>query len=349
MSDQVDVGRIIEEHREKKGKSKRRVREKQKDNKLRDEGDQLQEINSAPDRSEVDHTSVVDDHSQGIGSMSKKAIKRKRKRKKRNQNLSEEGDQLLRKTDETDKEVYHISFGNKDSLERMKSNGETGDGVVEDDLNEPTMGEKLEKLNLVDGGINRSHEKQDPSPVSQPRADSVNVLLKQALHADDRAVLLDCLYTQDEKVIANSISLLNPSDVLKLLQFLISIVESSRGAVLVCALPWLRRLLLQHASGIVSQEASLVALNSLYQLIESRVSTFRPALQLSVSLDVLYTGVIDEKEEEDTPVKPVIYEDHDSEEEESEDAIMDVDHHSPEEETSDIVFEGDSDADEMSD
>ncbi|XP_030547879.1 WD repeat-containing protein 43 [Rhodamnia argentea] len=347
MSDQVEVGSIMEEHGEKKGKSKRLVRKKQKDNKLRDEGDQLQETNSAPDRSEVDHTSVVDDHSQGISSMSKKA--NKRKRKKSNQNLSEEGDLLLRKNDETDKEeVYRISSGNKDTSEGMKSNGETGDGVVEDDLNEPTMGEKLEKLNLVDGGINMSHEKQDLTPLAQPRADSVNVLLKQALHADDRALLLDCLYTQDEKVIANSISLLNPSDVLKLLQFLISIVES-RGAVLVCALPWLRRLLLQHSSGIVSQEASLAALNSLYQLIESRVSTFRPALQLSVSLDVLYAGVIDEKEEEDTPVKPVIYEDHDSEEEGSEDAIMDIDHHSPEEETSDIVFEGDSDADEMSD
>ncbi|KAI6700398.1 hypothetical protein NL676_014722 [Syzygium grande] len=315
MSDQVEVGSIIEEHGEKKGKSKRRDRKKRRITR--------------------------------ISSTSEKA--NKRKRKKRNKNLSEEGDQPLRKNDETDQEeVNHISSGNKDTSEVMKSNGENGDGVVEDDLNEPTMGEKLEKLNLVDGGINISHEKQDPSPLAQPRADSVNVLLKQALHADDRALLLDCLYTQDEKVIANSISLLNPSDVLKLLQFLISIVES-RGAVLVCALPWLRRLLLQHSSGIMSQEASLVALNSLYQLIESRVSTFRPALQLSVSLDVLYAGVIDEKEEEDAPVKPVIYEDHDSEEEESEDAIMDIDHDSPEEETSDIVFEGDSDANEMSD
>lgn len=334
MSDQVEVGSIMEEHGEKKGKSKRRDKKNRKDHQSRDEGNQLLETSSAPDRSEVDHTSTVDDHSQGISSTPKKA--NKKKRKKGNQNLSEEGDQQLRKNDETDQEA-------------MKSNGETGDGVVEDDLNEPTMGEKLEKLNLVDGGINMSHEKQEPSPLAQPRADSVNVLLKQALHADDRALLLDCLYTQDEKVIANSMSLLNPSDVLKLLQFLISIVESSRGAVLACALPWLRRLLLQHASGIMSQEASLVALNSLYQLIESRVMTFRPALQLSVSLDVLYTGVIDEKEEEDAPVKPVIYEDHDSEEEESEDAIMDINHDSPEEETSDVVFEEDSDADEMSD
>lgn len=66
-------------------------------------------------------------------------------------------------------------------------------------------------------------------------------------------------------------------------------------------------------------------------------------------LSMLLEQVIDEKEEEDAPVKPVIYEDHDSEEEESEDAIMDIDHDSPEEETSDVVFEGDIDANEMSD
>lgn len=39
-----------------------------------------------------------------------------------------------------------------------------------------------------------------------------------------------------------------------------------RGAVLACALPWLKSLLLQHASGIMSQESSLSALNTLYQV-----------------------------------------------------------------------------------
>ncbi|GKB83572.1 actin-related protein 2/3 complex subunit 2B [Tanacetum coccineum] len=38
------------------------------------------------------------------------------------------------------------------------------------------------------------------------------------------------------------------------------------GAVAACALPWLRSLPLQHASFIMSEEASLIALNSLYQM-----------------------------------------------------------------------------------
>ncbi|TXG69237.1 hypothetical protein EZV62_004172 [Acer yangbiense] len=224
-------------------------------------------------------------------------------------------------------------------------NGEDIDGVlVDNDMNEPTMGEKLESLSIVDTDKPKINELQESSPAKPPSADSVNVLLKQALQADDRALLLECLYTQDKKVIANSVSLLKPADVLKLLQSLISIAQS-RGAVLACALPWLKSLLLQHASGIMSQESSLISLNTLYQLIESRVSTFQSALQISSYLDFVYSGIVDGEVEEDTAVIPVIFEDKDdSDEEESEDA-MDT---NEEEEAADGIsdFEG---SDAMSD
>ncbi|KAJ0075405.1 hypothetical protein Patl1_34455 [Pistacia atlantica] len=207
--------------------------------------------------------------------------------------------------------------------------GEDMDGVIDDDLNEPTMGEKLANLNLLDNDKSKGHEIQESVPAKPPSADSVNVLLKQALHADDRALLLECLYNQDNKVIANSISQLKPADVLKLLHSLVSIIQS-RGAVLACALPWLKSLLLQHASGIMSQESSLLALNTLYQLIESRVSTFQSALQISSCLRLpLFRGL-----EENDAVIPVIYEDKDTDEEESEDA-MDTDQDNEDEEKED--------------
>ncbi|XP_016459035.1 uncharacterized protein LOC107782652 isoform X2 [Nicotiana tabacum] len=193
-------------------------------------------------------------------------------------------------------------------------NGEPIDGVQIDDLNEPTMGEKLARLHLADNNEDKSNEDlESPPQTKPPSADSVHVLLKQALHADDRALLIDCLYRQDEKVIANSVSLLNPSDVLKLLQSLLSIIQS-RGAVLACALPWLQSLLLQHASGIMSQESSLLVLNSLYQLIDARLSTLHQALQLSSSLELLYAGTIDDGDEEDGAIQPIIYEDESDEE-----------------------------------
>ncbi|KAF3498679.1 hypothetical protein DY000_02054941 [Brassica cretica] len=163
---------------------------------------------------------------------------------------------------------------------------EDRDGVLVDDAhNEPTMGDKLSSLNLL-GGEKVITEDSAPSDDKPPTAASVNVLLRQALHADDRSLLLDCLYNRDEQVIANSVAKLNSAEVLKLLNSLLPILQS-RGAVLACAIPWIKSLLLTHSSGIMSQESSLLALNSMYQLIESRISTLHTAVQVSSELDLV--------------------------------------------------------------
>lgn len=213
---------------------------------------------------------------------------------------------------------------------------------VED--NELTMADKHASLDMVVDDNADIEERQYLSLTKPPSADSIHVLLKQALHADDRALLLDCLYNRDDKVIANSVSQLSPTDIFKLLDSLVSIIQS-RGAVLVCALPWLRSLLLQHSSRIMSQESSLLTLNSLYQIIESRVGTLGPALHLASSLDFLYTGVEDDGVDEYESVPPVIYEDNDeTEEDKCEDEVMETDEeHEPEE------LSGISDVDEIED
>ncbi|GAB4844701.1 hypothetical protein Ancab_038103 [Ancistrocladus abbreviatus] len=122
----------------------------------------------------------------------------------------------------------------------------------------------------------------------------------------------------------NSISLLNPADIFKLLDSLISVIQS-RGAVVVCALPWLRSLLLQHASRIVSQESSLVVLNSLYRLI---------ALQLASNLDFIFAGITDDGVGEFDTVTPVIYKDKDEGEEEGSEDAMETDQEDEEREDS---------------
>ncbi|CAA7403151.1 unnamed protein product [Spirodela intermedia] len=119
------------------------------------------------------------------------------------------------------------------------------------DVNEPTMGEKLADLTLLgDAGGHDPAQEDPPSEVKPPSADSMYLLLKQALRAEDHALLLNCLYTRDE------------------------------------------------------------------QLIDSRVSTFGSALRLSACLDNVFAGVPDlDDGEEEEEVKPVIFEDRDSEEE----------------------------------
>ncbi|XP_047055114.1 uncharacterized protein LOC124661292 isoform X2 [Lolium rigidum] len=195
------------------------------------------------------------------------------------------------------------------------TNDTVKEGNPEYNLDEPTMEQKLESLNL----LNKSEFiEEQPVSLVPPSADSVHILLKQALRADDHAELLKCLYNRDEKVIVKSISLLTPADALKLLKFFVSLIQS-RGAKLVCLLPWLQTLLSRHMSSIVSQESSLLLLNSLYQLIDARTSTFKSALQLSTTLDYRFSEIADEETDEEEAIAPIIFEDKDTDDEEESD------------------------------
>ncbi|CAM0881899.1 unnamed protein product [Alopecurus aequalis] len=206
------------------------------------------------------------------------------------------------------------------------TNDTVKEGNPEYNLDEPTMEQKLESLNL----LNKSEflEEQSAS-LAPPSADSVHILLKQALRADDHAELLKCLYNRDEKVIVKSISLLTPADALKLLKFFVLSIQS-RGAKLVCLHPWLQTLLSRHMSSIVSQESSLLLLNSLYQLIDARTSTFKSALQLSTILDYHFSEIADDETDKEEEAAPIIYEDKDTDDEESDVDAMETDGESEE-------------------
>uniref|UniRef100_A0ACD5W9Y1 Uncharacterized protein n=1 Tax=Avena sativa TaxID=4498 RepID=A0ACD5W9Y1_AVESA len=214
---------------------------------------------------------------------------------------------------------------------------------TEYDLDEPTMAEKLAALNLpaedgqTAGGAAAAEEEEQSTAVVPPSADSVHVLLKQALRADDRTALLACLYNRDDKVIVKSISLLTPADAVKLLKSLILLMQS-RGSVLACLLPWLQTLLGRHMSSIVSQESSLLLLNSLYQLIDARTSTFASSLKMSTCLDYHFSEIGDDESDEEEGAPLIIYEDKDSDEEESEvdDDAMETEEKETDEEESEV-------------
>jgi len=61
---------------------------------------------------------------------------------------------------------------------------------VED--NEPTMADKLTSLDAAVNDNADIDERQDLPQTALPSADSVHVLLKQALNADDHALLIAC-------------------------------------------------------------------------------------------------------------------------------------------------------------
>jgi U3 small nucleolar RNA-associated protein 5 len=78
---------------------------------------------------------------------------------------------------------------------------------VESNTDEPTMAEKLASLDLAieEKEKGERDRRLTPSFANPPSADSVHVLMRQALHADDQSLLLDCIYTRDEKVIFPSL------------------------------------------------------------------------------------------------------------------------------------------------
>jgi U3 small nucleolar RNA-associated protein 5 len=61
-------------------------------------------------------------------------------------------------------------------------------------------------------------EKQSLS-MAPPSADSVHILLKQALRADDNVALLTCLHNRDEKVLLSLVKTCYPSGLYPLLAF----------------------------------------------------------------------------------------------------------------------------------
>lgn len=72
--------------------------------------------------------------------------------------------------------------------------------MPEYNLDGPTIGEKLATLDLINRDNERKGTEEQTLAMALPSADSVHILLKQALRADDNMSLLTCLYNRDEKV-----------------------------------------------------------------------------------------------------------------------------------------------------
>lgn len=198
-------------------------------------------------------------------------------------------------------------------------------GVVDDDINEPTMEEKLMKLGILEEEKEKKpRESTVPTAAVTPSADSLIVPLTQALRSGDNLLLEKCLSVTNMKVIKKSVFSMNPGDALDFLRDLVYKLKSSPGRA-VSILPWIRALLLHHASYIMSEEASLIVLNTLYQMIDSRVSVFRPILQLSGRLDLIISQISPNEEEEDPVVdSAVVYEEGSDEDEELVEAVADA-------------------------
>lgn len=123
-------------------------------------------------------------------------------------------------------------------------------------------------------------------PAGPLKADSLAVLLSQALRSSDRALLERCLSVGRERVIVSSVKRLVPMDAALLLKAAVERLQTkpSRGQQLAS---WIQAVLLHHTAYLMSAPAAAPLMSSLYQIIEARLAMQRQLLSLSGRLELL--------------------------------------------------------------
>eukprot|EP00887_Chlorella_sp_A99_P001574 scaffold8.g1574.t1 len=182
------------------------------------------------------------------------------------------------------------------SSKRPAADGEDEDAMAfdaaeDDEAEEPTLGERVRALEAgATPPATRSEQEQQQqqrgwqgAPV---KADSLSVLLTQALRTRDDALLDKCMSVGHEATISNTVQRLLPADAGLLVKAVLVRLQSApgRGEQLAA---WVRTVLLHHTGYLVGLQGMQASLNYLYQLIEARLAAFQPLLALSGRLDVL--------------------------------------------------------------
>lgn len=168
------------------------------------------------------------------------------------------------------------------------------EGVEGAAAGELTLGERLRQLELTAGGsfaagadgAARRNKGDDPFGGKVPAADSLAVLLSQALSSRDNGMLERVLSVGDDRVLARTVQRLRPEDAVQFLGVAVGKLNlrPQRGTQLS---RWIRAVLLGHAAHLMSAPSARPILSSLYQTIEARLALHRPMLALAGRLDLL--------------------------------------------------------------
>lgn len=124
---------------------------------------------------------------------------------------------------------------------------------------------------------------------SQPKADSLAVLLGQAIANEDKGLLEKCLSVRNTKTIGKTARNLQPADAAVLVKMLVQKLQAAprRGTQLAS---WIRAILIHHAGYFAGTGACKEYLGNLHQIIESRLASYQSLVALSGRLDVVLSS-----------------------------------------------------------
>lgn len=159
---------------------------------------------------------------------------------------------------------------------------------------EPTLGERVAALQQVSRGNSGSTPEDGEAggasgaAVTTPplKADSLSVLLSQAVQSNDKYLIEQCLAVRNEEIIVKTIKRLSPVDALEFFRIAVGMLQSSpsRADVL---LVWIRAILLHHTAYLTNSAAAKETMGFLHQTIEARLASHQALLSLSGRLDLV--------------------------------------------------------------
>ncbi|KAL6748416.1 hypothetical protein V8C86DRAFT_3146742 [Haematococcus lacustris] len=173
------------------------------------------------------------------------------------------------------------SDGQQEGEEEGEGEGEEGDGNQLQPLGERVAAmEAAAGLGQHGAGAAGGGEQGElVVPGGSKTADSLAVLLTQALRSNDRLLLERVLATSSTRVITNTVAHLLPLDAAAFLRAAVDRLLS-RPARAGQLAPWLRALLHQHTGYLMSAPGAQAPLAALYQAIDARVAVYQQLLRL---------------------------------------------------------------------
>ncbi|CAI7842204.1 unnamed protein product [Closterium sp. NIES-53] len=130
--------------------------------------------------------------------------------------------------------------------------------------------------------------------LAAPRAESLSVVVQQALEAGDMPLLRQCfeaaMTVRRRALILPTVRHLPPHLALKLVEVVAARVQEHPGEAL-SMVPWMQAALTCHAGMLASAPAAHKALAALYQTVEARVAALRPMLELAGRLQLVVMAV----------------------------------------------------------
>ncbi|KAJ3278551.1 WD repeat-containing protein 43 [Borealophlyctis nickersoniae] len=217
------------------------------------------------------------------------------------------------------------------------------------DLSEPTLEDRLTSISLATPShpakalqTNTNGALPTGANLKRPTAATLHTLLAQAIHTADAQLIEQALRITDHSVIMQTVRRMSPAHVVPFLEMILERMQKTPGRTS-GLVEWMRAVLVVHAAYLMSVPQLVSQLGTLYQALDSRVTTFPKLLRLSGRLDLVMTQISlrksEEAQQEAEADGVVVY---DEEEEEEEGGSGDV----SDEDMMDFVGEVDEEDDE---